>query len=241
MKEIHVGCSGFYNTDWKGEFYPVNLSSKNYLEYYSKIFNAVEINSSFYRKPTMKTLQNWNDTTPDEFRFFIKIPKKITHDERMKNVTDPIKEFCTHIASGLKNKLSGFLFQLPPSFIFSNENTQRIITALDDTYLNVIEFRHASWWNKEVQHILTEKNIVFSGVSIPKNISDEVIMSHPDILYYRLHGTPVMFRSAYSEEFLNALAIQIKNAEKTAYVFFNNTWGLSAIRNAKYFQEQITS
>ena len=239
MKEIYIGCSGFSNRDWKGDFYPANLASKDYLHHYSKTFDAVEINSTFYRKPNQKTLQNWHEVTPERFRFFIKMPKNITHDARMDNVSGLVDEFCKYIASELKEKFSGFLFQLPPSFVFSDANLQKITTALNNMYLNVVEFRHPSWWNEEAQLVLSGKNIVFSGVSIPKNIPDDVIVNHPDVLYYRLHGKPVLFKSEYSEEFLQALAAQIKRTDRASYVFFNNTWGLSAIRNAQYFQEQL--
>lgn len=239
MNKIYIGCSGFSNKDWKGEFYPETLSSKDYLEYYSDAFDSVEINSTFYRQPTLETLQNWHAKTPDDFSFFVKIPKSVTHDARLKDSSDKVTDFCALIAEGLQKKISGFLFQLPPSFIFSDENLKRILESANKNYLNVVEFRNKSWWNDTVITALEKNEIVFSGVSIPKDISDELIFNHPHILYYRLHGDPVMFKSSYSDEFLNKFASQIKKAEKTSYIFFNNTWGMSAIRNAKYLQKLL--
>nr|WP_050021111.1 DUF72 domain-containing protein [Chryseobacterium sp. P1-3] len=80
-ENLYIGCSGFYNNDWKGSLYPENAQSKDFLSLYSQTFNAVEINSTFYRIPTAKTLLKWYDGTPDTFRFFIKIPKDITHQK----------------------------------------------------------------------------------------------------------------------------------------------------------------
>ncbi|MDD3787717.1 MAG: DUF72 domain-containing protein [Petrimonas sp.] len=239
MKEVYVGCSGFSNNDWKGGFYPENLSPKEYLHFYSGVFNAVEINSTFYRTPSSQTIQNWYSQTPGNFRFFIKIPKRITHTARLNAVSADVNDFCGLFIQGLREKNGGFLFQLPPSFVYSEENLARVLQATSDGCLNVMEFRHASWWTDHVMKALAEKGIVFSGVSIPKDIPYEVNVNHSGFLYYRLHGKPVMFKSAYSDEFLDGLAVQLKNADRTSYIFFNNTWGMSAIRNAQYVQMKL--
>ncbi|MBK1896368.1 DUF72 domain-containing protein [Chryseobacterium paridis] len=234
---IYIGCSGFYNNDWKGFFYPENIASKDFLAFYSQEFNAVEINSTFYRKPTAKTLLKWFDETHDEFKFFIKIPKSITHEKRLIDCKNEISEFCQHIHENLKHKLSGFLYQFPPSFKNTPENIDLILNNLDFTFLNVIEFRNASWWQKEIFEILKNKNIVFSGVSFPGNLPEDLIINHSDIIYYRLHGKPVLYKSAYTEEFLNDLAEKIHKSQKKAFIFFNNTWGISAIKNGLYLEK----
>ncbi|WP_426478349.1 DUF72 domain-containing protein [Chryseobacterium sp. CBSDS_008] len=235
-ENLYIGCSGFYNNDWKGSLYPEDAKSKDFLSLYSRIFNSVEINSTFYRKPISKTLLKWHDETPDEFRFFIKIPKSITHQNRLENSREEIAVFCDHIQTGLKDKLSGFLYQLPPSFKNTAENTERIINNIDHAFLNVIEFRHSSWWQKEIFDLLKKHNIVFSGVSFPGDLPEEVITNHPEILYYRLHGKPVLYKSEYSENFLNELAEKIKDSRQTAFIFFNNTWGTAAIKNSLYIK-----
>ncbi|WP_288442555.1 DUF72 domain-containing protein [uncultured Chryseobacterium sp.] len=235
-ENLYIGCSGFYNNDWKGSLYPENAQSKDFLSLYSKTFNAVEINSTFYRKPTSKTLLKWHAETPDNFRFFIKIPKAITHQNRLENSKDEIVLFCNHIQNSLKDKLSGFLYQLPPSFKNTVENTERIINNLDSRFLNVIEFRHSSWWQKEIFDLLKQYDIVFSGVSFPGNLPEDLIINHPEILYYRLHGKPVIYKSEYSNDFMDALAEKIKNTTQTSFIFFNNTWGTAAIKNSLYLK-----
>ena len=90
-----------------------------------------------------------------------------------------------------------------------------------------------------VYEILREQGIIFCGASIPKDIPDDVIINHPDTLYYRLHGKPILFKSEYSEEELQALAEKIIASNKNAFIYFNNTWGTAAIKNAMYLQKQL--
>lgn len=156
----YIGCSGFAQGYWKGFFYP-DLASKDYLAFYSQHLSAVEINSTFYRKPMVKTLTKWYDSTGAEFRFFIKIPKAITHLKKLREVDQEVSVFCDYISAGLQEKLAGFLFQLPPSFQFTPENLKKVLNAGDRNYMNVFEFRHESWWNSEVQEAL-KKNQSFS-------------------------------------------------------------------------------
>lgn len=231
-----IGCSGFTERLWKGFFYPEDLPAKEYLNFYSKHLNAVEINSTFYRKPTLKTLEKWFNETEEDFKFFIKIPKAISHVKKLDETKIDTKEFCQHIASGLKDKLAGFLFQLPPSFQYSPENLEKVINNVDGNYLNVIEFRHQSWWISEVQTTLRENKIVFSGVSIPKDIPDDFIINNDDFAYYRLHGIPEMFKSEYSETELQKLAAAVQKFKGNSFVFFNNTYGIAGIKNALSLQ-----
>ncbi|MDH6253586.1 uncharacterized protein YecE (DUF72 family) [Chryseobacterium sp. H1D6B] len=234
---FYIGCSGFYNNDWKGSLYPENAPSKDFLSLYSRQFNAVEINSTFYRKPTAKTLLKWAAETPGDFKFFIKIPKTISHEKRLIDCKDEISEFCSHIQQHLKEKLAGFLYQFPPSFKYSKENIDLILSNLDFNFLNVIEFRHESWWTEEVFEILKKKNIIFSGVSFPGNLPEEVVINNQEVLYYRLHGKPILYKSEYSEEFLNDLAEKIQKPQCISFIFFNNTWGTAAIKNSLYLKK----
>jgi len=235
--KYHIGCSGFYNADWKGSLYPADSQNKDFLKLYSQTFDIVEINSTFYRKPTAKTLQKWVDETPDHFKFFIKIPKTISHQKPFENKKEEILEFCNHIKTHLGEKLAGFLFQFPPSFHNTQENMNWLKENLLYDHLIVVEFRHVSWWNDEVFGIFRENEWIFSGTSFPGNLPEDVIVSNPNIGYYRLHGKPTLYKSPYSEEFLKDLAEKIKSTKKEFYVMFNNTWGTSAIENSLYLKK----
>ncbi|WP_226064773.1 DUF72 domain-containing protein [Kaistella polysaccharea] len=234
--KLYIGCSSFSVGYWKGIFYPENLPSKDYLSYYAAHLKAIEINSTFYRKPTAKTLEKWKESTPDDFKFFIKIPKTITHISRLEDTFEMTANFCKHIADGLQDKLAGFLFQLSPSFKNTPENLEKVVKTVDHRFLNVVEFRHESWWNSEIQNTLKENNIIFCGVSIPKNIPDDFISNNECFAYYRLHGVPEMFKSSYSEEQLQKLANDLENFKGTLFIFFNNTYGTAGIKNALHLQ-----
>ncbi|WP_288437340.1 DUF72 domain-containing protein [uncultured Chryseobacterium sp.] len=238
-ENLYIGCSGFYNNDWKGSLYPEDAKSKDFLSLYSNTFNAVEINSTFYRKPTPKTLLKWHGETPDDFRFFIKIPKSITHQSRLENCKGEVALFCSHIQSHLKDKLSGFLYQLPPSFKNTPENIDRITHNIDRRFLNVIEFRNRSWWQKELFDLLQKQNIFFSGVSFPGDLPEDFIINHPEVFYYRLHGKPVLYKSEYSKKVIENLAEKIKKLPQTSFIFFNNTWGTAAINNSLYLKSMV--
>lgn len=237
MPKIYIGCSGFSERLWKGYFYPENLPSADFLPYYASRVNSVEINSTFYRRPTLKTLTKWYGQVPADFRFFIKIPKTVTHINRLKDSKESVAEFCQYISSGLKEKLAGFLFQMPPSFKYSPENLQLVIEAVDANFLNAVEFRDNSWWKEEVFQNLAQQNIIFTGVSIPKDIPEEVIINSDAHLYYRLHGNPVMFKSEYSQTFLEDLAEKISHCSGDIYIYFNNTYGIAGIKNALELQK----
>lgn len=154
----------------------------------------------------------------------------------MKNVRQEVNDFCKHIATSLKEKLGGFLFQFPPSFVCDKENISNVLNGLNQRYTNVVEFRHRTWWNEVVYEVLGEQGIIFCGVSIPKDIPEDLIINHPNTLYYRLHGRPELFKSEYTDAELQTLADKIKTQDKNAYVFFNNTWGTAAIKNATYMK-----
>ena len=235
--KYHIGCSGFYNADWKGSLYPADSQNKDFLKLYSQIFDIVEINSTFYRKPTSKTLQKWVDETPDDFKFFIKIPKTISHQKPFENKKEDILEFCNHIKIHLENKLAGFLFQFPPSFHNTSETLIWLNENLPDDFLIVVEFRHISWWADEVFKIFKDKKWIFSGTSFPGNLPEDIIVTNPNIGYYRLHGKLTLYKSPYSEDYLNNLAENIKLTKTEFYIMFNNTWGTSAVENSLYLKK----
>ena len=110
-----VGTSGYNYPEWKGTFYPDKLPAGKMLAYYATQLPVVEINYTFYRTPSAKTVAVWAETTPPEFMFVLKAPKRITHDSRLKFVDKPLAFFCETAAS-LGPKLGPLLFQLPPNF-----------------------------------------------------------------------------------------------------------------------------
>lgn len=235
MKNIHIGCSGFHYKDWKDIFYPEKLAQTKWFEFYCQHFNTLEINSSFYKLPTEKSLTKWYQTSDNGFKFSLKVPRVITHYKKLSDCELLLSDFYTLLESGLKDKLGCVLFQMPPQFIHSPERLDLLVASVNTSFNNVFEFRHISWWNAEVFQRFRENGIIFCGVSFP-NLPDEVISTGKD-LYYRFHGVPVLYKSLYEHDFIHDVYTQIKASETNeSWIYFNNTWGTAAIENARFTQ-----
>ena len=231
----YIGCSGFHYKEWRGLFYPEKLAQKKWFEFYAQHFNTIEINNTFYRFPEQKLFDNWYDKALPDFRFSVKVPQVITHQQRFRDTEKLLNDFYLIAREGLKEKLGPILFQLPPSMKFNESLLQSIIGQMNVTYENVIEFRHITWWRKDVFAALKKANVVFCGVSYPGLIDDAV--ANLPLSYYRFHGVPRLYYSGYDEPFLQRIAQQIAGSETTtAYVYFNNTAEGAALENARYLQ-----
>lgn len=236
----HIGCSGFSYKEWKDEFYSKGLPQSKWFDYYSNHFDTLELNVTFYRFPTLKSLKGWYDKAHEGFSFSAKVPRSITHFKRFDDTERMINDFYGLLKEGLNEKLACVLFQLPPTFEYSKIALEKIISQVNVEFRNVIEFRHESWWRKDVQSTLKKYNISFCGVSFPKISHDNAVINTP-ICYYRFHGVPKLFYSEYDEAFIEKIFNQIAENKKakTAYIYFNNTASLAALHNAKYFEQLI--
>lgn len=229
----HIGCSGFHYDSWKEVFYPKGLPKTKWLEYYGTQFATIEINNTFYRPPTLRTLQGWYDKTPPAFRFTLKVWQEITHVRRFADVADELQEFYTLAADGLQDKLGCLLFQLPPSMAYEPNLLETILAPLSTEFNNVLEFRHPSWWRPSVYDRLHEEGVTFCGVSYP-GLSPDVISNAP-LIYYRFHGVPKLYFSGYSDDFLDRIVTLVRTdpQARSAYLYFNNTAEAAAIANAR--------
>lgn len=231
----HIGCSGYFYWGWKGKFYPPDLKPNEWFKYYSKIFNTVEINSTFYNFPKKHSLKKWHKEAPENFKFTLKAHKSITHLKRFKNAKEEIENFYD-VALTLKEKLGCILFQMPPSFKYSSENLEAVIKNLDKTFKNVIEFRHLSWWNEDVYKKMKENNIIFCSVSAPK-LPEDIIQTTKDI-YIRFHGKDRWYKYNYSDDELKFYAERLKKFNfENLFVYFNNDFNAFAPFNALKLKE----
>ena len=236
MSKIYIGCSGFHYKEWKDVFYPEKLPQSKWFQFYCEHFNTLELNVTFYKFPTEKSLEKWYGSSPADFRFSVKAPRLITHYKEFSGCQSLLTDFYNSVNLGLKEKSGCVLFQLPPQLIYSSEALDLIVNSLDPAFKNVVEFRNKSWWNENVLEEFSKHSIIFCGVSFPK-LSDEVIATTENI-YYRLHGVPVLYKSIYPEKFIEDLYNQIKIANPSeAWIYFNNTWGKAAIINSKFLQK----
>jgi len=153
MADFWVGTSGYNYQEWKGSFYPEDISDKRMLTYYADHFTSVEINYTFYRMPTGRVLAAWARETPDHFRFTLKAPRRITHDQRLRSIEDTLATFC-EVAETLGTKLGPLLFQLPPFLRKDVELLEVFLHDLPPGLKPVMEFRHASWHSDDTYEVL---------------------------------------------------------------------------------------
>lgn len=230
MSPYHIGCSGYYYPYWKNKFYPKGLQPKGWLQYYSSVFNTVELNGTFYRTPKLSDLQKYAGVTPADFRFSVKMSRFISHLSKLKDCRENIKEFQDLILQGLGDKLMYFLFQMPPSFQYMEENLNRILENIPHEGRQVVELRHISWWNEEVKAAFQKAGITFCNVDFP-GLDTYFIHTSPHF-YLRLHGSPELFKSSYDHRALNHFYKQFPEDCKNYSVYFNNTYYEAGYTNA---------
>jgi len=237
MPNLHIGCSSFYSKLWKGVFYPEDMPSKEWFSYYSKHFKTFEINATFYKFPTLRVMQNWYNKAPNDFTYAVKAPKQITHIKKFEACAEDIAQLYSVCKDGLAEKLGCILFQLPPSFSYSEERLHLITSSLNPEFKNIVEFRNESWWQQDVFDAFSKNNITFCSVNYPK-LPTNVITTTPTS-YVRLHGNPRLFYSEYSEAELQSLYEDIVSLPnlKDVFIYFNNTASSAAIINAQQFEK----
>src|ERR1700739_2209194 len=216
-----IGCSGYYYSAWKNKFYPQGMPPKNWLAYYSSVFNSVELNSTFYRTPKLPDLQKYTLETPVNFKFSIKMSKYITHILKLKDSKQHINDFQNLIFEGLSDKASYFLFQLPSSFRYNEGNLERIINNIPHLSNNIIEFRHESWWNIKVAEVLKNIGLTFCNIDFPGLKTSFIFTS--SMFYLRLHGNPELYKSLYTEAQIKSFYNLFPVFCNDYAVYFNNT------------------
>jgi uncharacterized protein YecE (DUF72 family) len=178
-----IGTSGYNYPEWRGSFYPEKFPTNRMLAYYAERFSTVEVNYTFYRMPTEKLLDGWNQGTPDGFTFTLKAPRRITHDSKLQRCEELTASFV-RIAGTLGSKLGVLLFQLPPNFKRNDAVFAAFLDTLPAGTRAAFEFRHESWHDEAVFAALRARNLALC-------IADSEKMSTPvvetaDYSYFRL-------------------------------------------------------
>ena len=227
----YVGCSGWFYWKWRGLFYPDDLPTGQWFHHYAKRFDTVEINASFYSWPTVANVKAWRrQPGKRSFVYTVKVSELITHIKRFKGTKTLIRDFGM-IADILGDRMGCFLFQLPPSHRYTKARLTAILGQLDPRRRNVVEFRHASWWNETVYAAFRRTGTIFCSCSGPR-LPDELVRT-ADEVYLRLHGPERWYRHYYSKAELAKWTARIKaSGAKRAWVYFNNDNEAHAPRNA---------
>lgn len=235
----HIGCSGYYYREWKGRFYPENLPSTKWLAFYAQHFNTIEINATFYRVPTLRSLGKWYNDTPADFAFTVKAPKLFTHLKKMRGILDEQTAFYETCTAALQDKLRCVLYQFPPSVKYDEHMLEAIMSLSNVPVLHAVEFRDSSWWQPDVYAALAGAGIVFVNVSLPG--MEDVFVPQDETAYLRFHGKPVLYKSGYGPEGLEPWIERINaTPPRQLFAYFNNTWFGEAITDAKLLRQPVS-
>jgi uncharacterized protein YecE (DUF72 family) len=262
MAKIYIGTSGWSypkgEGTWKGYFYPTGKIDE--LEYYSQFFNAVEINSSFYRPPNPGYADNWAKKVPDGFLFAVKLWQKFTHPKMYQETTGTDEVVVSQADIDLfrnsieplarKGKLGPLLAQFPPSFtndIYNRNILEAIFKGFKD-YRLAVELRDRSWSDDEnTAQILIENHIAWVQIDEPQFSSsiDKELPITSKVAYFRFHGrnremwwkgdTETRYKYLYSSDEITELANKVQLTAikaESLFAFFNNHWQGYAPRNA---------
>lgn len=220
---IFIGCAGWALPKEHAGKFPAEGS---HLVRYAGRLPAVEINSSFYRPHKPATYAKWAASVPQDFQFAVKVPKVATHNRRLVDADDVLDQFLGE-ATQLGEKLGPLLVQLPPSLSFKADVAEKFFASLRDRFDGYValEPRHRSWFEAEPEKLVTKFRVARVAAD-PALIAAAALPGCWDgLVYYRLHGSPRMYYSAYSAAYLEALAKTLLEAARSASVWciFDNT------------------
>ncbi|WP_205514531.1 DUF72 domain-containing protein [Longitalea arenae] len=220
---IYIGTSGWHYKHWLGTFYPAGTNAKQQFNYYTKYFDTVEINNSFYKLPPREVFEGWYQNSPRKFLFVIKANRFITHNLKLTRPLEPLTRLFNSIAP-LKEKLGPILFQLPPKWKVNVERLKAFLQALPVGYSYVFEFRNDTWYNEEVYTLLQEYNCAFCIYELGGHLSPLKVTA--DFVYVRLHGPSAnKYQDSYNRASLNKwakLCMEWQSQKKKVYVYFDN-------------------
>lgn len=235
--KIHIGTSGWHYKHWKEVFYPADVKETAQLQYYSKLFNTVEINNSFYMLPASKTFTEWKKTSPRGFIFSVKASRFITHMKKLKADAASIRRFFSH-AGKLGEKMGPVLFQLPPKWKINAERLSQFLSRLPKGHRYTFEFRNHTWYDKSVYELLKKYNCAFCIYELEHHLSPLEVTA--DFVYVRLHGPGNKYQGSYTDTALKKWARQCRKWQekgKDVYIYFDNDQAGFAAFNAKRLKE----
>lgn len=233
MGRVYAGTSGWAYSSWKPIFYPPDINSAGFLEYYSSRLNSVEVNYTFRHLPEKSLLAKWIAATSAEFRFAVKAHQVITHRKRLRDAAANTRDFLASLQPLLKaRKLGPILFQLPPNFKCNRELLAKFIAGLPRNLRFAFEFRHDSWFRDDVFRALHKANIALCLAESDKLQTPDIRTA--DFSYLRLRKTkyPMSARRALARK------VRLLRRRGDTFVYFKHEDDPSG---ALYAEELLTA
>jgi uncharacterized protein YecE (DUF72 family) len=236
---IRIGTSGWHYPHWRGNFYPPDLPTAQWLSFYCGRFDSVEINNSFYQLPSEDTFRVWREMTPAGFLFAVKASRYITHMKKLMDPQTSTKNFFERVVL-LGEKLGPILFQLPPHWGANPERLDAFLAALPVGYEYAFEFRDPSWLVAPVYEVLTRYGAGlclynFNRLTPPKELT-------ANFVYIRLHGPGGPYQGSYTAQALAEWAQDIgtwTGQGRSIYCYFDNDTAGYAPRNALALMHEL--
>lgn len=238
---IQVGTSGWHYPHWVDRFYPAELGSQDWLQYYARHFRCVEINNTFYRLPAMDSIEHWLAQTPKDFSFALKASRYITHMKKLRDCATALFEFLS-LARHFGDRLAAILLQLPPHWHVNHDRLADFLRLLPDDLRFAMEFRDPSWHVEDTYRLLREYGVAFCQFDLAGFHSPPVVTA--GLVYLRLHGPGEAYAGSYDEDELKRLAESLKAWDREGHdvhVFFDNDRDACAVSNALVLQQLVNA
>ena len=215
MGKVYAGTSGFAYSSWKPQFYPAKLPAAKFLSFYASKLSSTEVNYTFRRTPTAKTLAGWESQTPDGFVFACKAHMRITHVLRLRGVEEALRWFLESLEP-LGAKLGPVLFQLPPNSQANWEALAEMLALVPKSVRCAFEFRHPSWFADPVYKVLERHGATLCWAETEDLTTPEVRTA--PFVYFRMRKSP--YDAAQRAQIAERVAAQLKSGD--AYVYFKH-------------------
>jgi uncharacterized protein YecE (DUF72 family) len=235
---VRVGCSGWNYRHWRELVYPKGLPARRWLEHYATLFDTVEVNTTFYRLPTVTAVRGWVDQSPPGFLFAVKASRFLTHMKRLGDMGEPVRRFWERIDPLVRSKKLGpVLWQLPENF---HRNDERLAYALENLPAgrHCFEFRHPSWFADDVYELLRRHGAALVIGDEPRRPFQTRELT-ADFTYLRFHHGGG--DGSYSHRQLGVWARRIEEWRRSVdvYGYFNNDWAGIAVENGLWLRSRL--
>jgi uncharacterized protein YecE (DUF72 family) len=238
-----VGCSGWNYAHWRnGVFYPPRCAAKNWLGFYAREFDTVEVNTTFYRLPRREAVARWVDETPDGFTFAVKVSRYVTHIKRLLDVPRHLPLLYERIEPLLRSpKLGPLLWQLPPNFPADFDRLAAALEHTHDGHRHAFEFRHPSWFRDDLYVLLREHGVALVIGDRPQVNDFQTHEVTADFTFVRFHRGTRGRNGNYSHSELDEWSVRLRRWSERVdvYAYFNNDWEGFAIENARYLRARL--
>jgi uncharacterized protein YecE (DUF72 family) len=259
---VRLGTSSWTGDGWVGSFYPANAKAQNFLPIYAQSFDTVEIDSTFYRMPSAKTVEQWRERTPKGFIFSAKLPSVITHDKMLLDAEADLTAFVK-VMDLLGDKLGPLLIQSPyynrqkfRSLGFFLERLEPFLKQLPKDHQWVVEVRNRNWLSEKLYSVLRKRGVALALVDHawmprPRELFETGDPVTADFTYIRWLGDPkaieeittvwnklVIDRTAEIQEWMPAMQKLLKRS-RIVYAYFNNHYSGAAYESARLFSGML--